>query len=507
MSNFGKLFIVGSIVCMAALGVTRFLLREWMPFMWIFLGLSIVFLGVALVKERKFLGEFFSMKTTKQGMSMGTMILLFFVVLVLANFMSARHIKTFDFSLSGINSLSDQSIKIVKGLDSDMKVIFFYKKGSQGIEEVRKQFRDLLKRYQDHSSFVQLDYVEVNERPDLAKQYEVDKGSGVVFVTYKGRKNRIDKIDEQELTNAIVRVVKEKVQKVYFVTGHKEYELEDTQAEGLSTFKTILEGNGYQVQPLNFSTDLKIPADANILALVGPRYDFSELEVNSLLDYMKNGGTLFVALENKTLGLEKIFSTVGLKINTDYVVNQMGLTSKGLSYVTIGEGFSPTSPITKVFSKSESTMFNMASSIERTPNIQSGISIDELVKANNAQALNELSENAKGRPGDFTIAASVTGKLQEDAASKEFRLVVFGDADFLNNQMIMQRANRDLALNSLSYLAQDESMISVTPKEPEITKIQLTGDNFRLMVLGFIIPLPLLLLSSGIFIWHRRRSA
>jgi hypothetical protein len=45
------------------------------------------------------------------------------------------------------------------------------------------------------------------------------KGSGVVFLEYKGKRNRIEKIDEQEITQALIKVTREKNKTIYFTVG------------------------------------------------------------------------------------------------------------------------------------------------------------------------------------------------------------------------------------------------------------------------------------------------
>ncbi|RYZ81492.1 MAG: hypothetical protein EOP04_23885, partial [Proteobacteria bacterium] len=138
--------------------------------------------------------EFLTMKTTKHGMNMGATIALVLIVLIVINFLAVRHSKVWDFSGSRTNTLSDQSIKLAKSLDSELLARFFYKKGVEGSDENRKAFRELVKKYQDQTTQLRLEFVEVNERPDLAESYGVTKGSGIIFLEYKGRKNRMEKI-------------------------------------------------------------------------------------------------------------------------------------------------------------------------------------------------------------------------------------------------------------------------------------------------------------------------
>src|SRR5690606_14878349 len=159
----------------------------------------------------------------------------------------------------------------------------FYKKGVEGNEENRRQFRELIKKYQDESTRIRLDFVEVNERPDLAQEYGIDKGSGVVFLDYKGRRNRIEKIDEQEFTSAIVKVTREQNKTIYFTVGHGEKALsENREGLGLGSLKLLLENNRYTVKELPLIQSPKIPADADVIFIAGPTQGFQEFEIEAL---------------------------------------------------------------------------------------------------------------------------------------------------------------------------------------------------------------------------------
>lgn len=226
MKNIGKLSFVFSGVTLACLGVTHFLIGGWIPFFWILLGLFILSLINGIYFERRNLAEFFTMKTTKHGMSMGLTFVLVLALLGFLNFISTRHYKTWDFSSAKVNTLSDQSIQLAKSLDSDLSIKFFYKEGQEDNQRNRQAFRELVKKYQDHTSRIRLEFIEVNQRPDLTEEYGVNKGSGIAFLDYKGRRNRLEKIEEQELTSALIKVTREKDKILYFTTGHGEKDLD-----------------------------------------------------------------------------------------------------------------------------------------------------------------------------------------------------------------------------------------------------------------------------------------
>ncbi|MFZ4405287.1 MAG: GldG family protein [Pseudobdellovibrionaceae bacterium] len=509
MSRLGKISLFFSGFSLVAMTVTRYLLGSWVPFCWLALGLFVAFIVLALFVDRKFFKEFFTMKTTKHGMNMGALILLVLAFLVIVNFLAVRNYKTFDFSMAKVNTLSNQSITLLKNLDSELKIRFFYKKGVQGNEENRRLFRDLIKKYQDQSAFVQLDFIEVNERPDLSQEYGVDKGSGIVFLEYKGKRNRIEKIDEQEVTNALVKVTHSKLKTLYFISGHGEKNLEDNQdPSGLNALKLLLENNQYKVLSLALNQNPKIPEDADVVVIAGPTQGFLDFEITALKDYLKKGGSLLLAIEQNSIGLTDLYNALGIFPKNNYIYNIVDTyMGKGVNQgPTMGSMFSATSPITKSFGRNEIVLFRTPTALEKkSENIN--LTFESLAQTtSNSMAFESLKIAGQGPVGPFTLAYAVNGKISDDSA-KPFYAVVIGDSDFFTNSMLYQNLNRDLVLNSVAALAKEENLISVTAKEPQITKMLLTDTNFAIFLFAFILPLPIILLSTGVTLWFKRRSA
>lgn len=507
MSKLSKISFIFGALCLISMTLIRYLLGEWVPFCWVALGLSLFFILFACYWDRKFFISFLSMKTTKQGMSMGVLILLVIVGLGVVNFLSIEHYKTFDFSLNKMNSISLQSIQTVSGLTEELKVIFFYKKGVEANDENRRVFKDLIKKYQDHSKWISLDFVEVNERPDIAKKFGVDKGSGVVFVSYKDKNNRIEKIEEQEMTNAFIKVTRPSGKTVYFTSGHGELDLEEMrEAKGLNAFKLLLSNNQYTVKNILLTDGQPIPKDADMIIVAGPTQGFQSFEVQTLKDYLRNGGGLLLALESQVqVNLEPLLKDLGVKLENNFIVNVVETAlGRGINQgPTLGNDFSKTHSITRSFQKGEVTLFRYPSAVSLSP--IPALSQEALISTSkSAAAFNDLSLKKEVGVGPFNLAVNVHGKFGGD---KESIAVVVGDSDFLTNQMLYQNMNRDLALNMVSAVARDENMATITAKEPEVTRMNLSDVKFTLFLFGFIIPFPLLFLGLSIGLWTRRRNA
>ena len=512
MSRLSKLLFLFSATSFLSFLIVRLMLGAWVPFLWIALVLFVGFFMGGIYVERHLLKDFFSMKTTKQGMSMGGMTILVLAFLIAVNFIGARKYVTWDLSLGRVNTLSDQSIKLAKSLSEDLRVIYFYKSGVEGVEQNRHLFIDLIRRYQDQNDRIKLEFVDVNERPDLTEKYGIKKGTQSVLLDYKGRTNLIERIDEQEITSALVKVTREKEKKVFLLAGHGELTPEASQdGQSISLLKQLLEGNRYTVQTFSLTTAPAVPVDADVVIVPGPRQGFIEVEVRALVDYLKRGGSLILAVKPKTPHhLEKFLSDLGVGLENNFIATVLE-TPMGRAIdprLARGSDFSVSNQITAPFGKSQFTIFHLPQGLTKGAAPQ-GVVLDELVKTNqSAMGFKDLDFKNEGQKGPFILGLEVKGIYPGTVdKSKPFELLVFGDSDFLNDQYLYQNLNRDLLLNSVSALAKEENLISITPKEVLATKLELPDSQFLMFIFGFALPLPILLFGLSGFLWFRRRNA
>ncbi len=510
MSKWGKVFLILFLMFFLSFSVIWFLAKGWVPYLWVAVALMVGSLAGAVAVDRIFYSEFFTLKTTKSGMSMGMMILLSLVLLGAVNFMAAQKVKTFDFSQAQLNSLSDQSIKVVKSLKEDLIVNYFYKKGSEGIDQRKAVFIELIQKYQDQSSKIKLEFVDMNSRPDLTAKYKISSGVEAVVLDYQGKDSRIEKIEEQELTSAIVKVTKDVTRNIYISQGQGELPLEASpDGQSISELKKSLEGNRYNVRPFQLSQTIEIPKDADMFVVVSPKQDFLETKRQSLEDYLKNGGSLVLVLDPKTRhGLDPLLKKVGVQVENNFVitaVNQLG-TYRLEPRIVQGNVFSG-HQITKPFAKEDSTYFSLPQALKKSQIVE-GVSVDEFVKANSqSMAFTELKFDKPGPVGPFTLAMVIKGQWPESKAGKEFNLVLLGSSSFISDQLFHQGLNRDLALNSFAFLSKEENLISISPKEVGRTNMLLTQSSWTIIIFGLLLPIPILLfLASGVT-WYRRRNA
>jgi hypothetical protein len=226
---------------------------------------------------------------------------------------------------------------------------------------------------------------------------------------------------------------------------------------------------------------------------------------------MKRGGSVVFAFDShKSNGLEKVLKNVGVEVANNYIVIVMDtIMGKAVNpSATPVAQFSNVHPVTKVFGKNQFVVFRLPTGLTKAASVPAGIDIEEILKTNEKSVgFSNTQFNQGGTPGPYTVGMSLKGKYPGATEGKEFSLLVFGNSTFLSNQLLYQNLNRDLVLNSVAYLAKDENLISISPKEVEITQMNITPGAWYLFVFGFIIPLPIALFGFSSFLWFKRRYA
>jgi ABC-type uncharacterized transport system involved in gliding motility auxiliary subunit len=109
--------------------------------------------------------------------------------------------------------------------------------------------------------------------------------------------------------------------------------------------------------------------------------------------------------------------------------------------------------------------------------------------------------------GPLPLAMAVEKPVSgEGRRSEHLRLVVAGDGDFFTNKYLQIGGNRDLALNAVGWLAEQEDRITIRPKSREASLVTLTDAQASALKFFSVDVLPVALLGLGLAVWTVRRS-
>ncbi|MYE07586.1 MAG: hypothetical protein F4X95_02385 [Oligoflexia bacterium] len=529
MSLLGKLCLSLSGLSLIIMMSTSWILGGWLNVLYVFLGLF--FLGIILsflIDYHLYLG-FLLMRTTKNGMSMGVSILITLVFCASLAYLSTRFKTSMDITEERINSLAPQTIQLLKNLDQDMDLIVFYKggTGNQKKELVKKN----LTLFKQKSSKIKDRYYDAHLRNKLAQEYlnetpGKDSEDIFVFIEYKGKKVLVEfPFDEEKLVSSMIKATRRQERTIYFLSGHEERDISNQEGSGISKFKDALVRSSFQVKTWSFVTNGALPKDVSALVIAGPQKPYLEKEIQWLEEYLDKGGRMFVALDpDKDHSLKPFLKKFGVNYTSRYVMDRIAALM-GLGQLSpLGVYFDKASVITSSFQQGSFSVFHIASHLEIVGATRGSFAITELVKTNeNAISVPDIKGKMEGKHAAHVIAMLVeeSKEFEEEARGQKdpkksdkekkqkpaMKLAVFGDSDFLTNDFINNRGlNRDLIMNTISYLVDESDLVSIRPKRLKATQLILKSSDQMGMVF-FSIALPIIFFICSFIIWFRRREA
>lgn len=428
-------------------------------------------------------------------------------IIVLANWYVDRHSQRWDLTPNKKYSLSDQTKKLVKGLDHDVKILVFDR------ERNFREQRDLLGNYSALSPKVSVQYVDPDRQPSIAKQYAV-RSYGTIVIASGDRHFEAQGATEEGITNALVRVLKGQ-KTVYFLQGHGERDLENTERMGYDRVKKQFENENYQVKTLVLLQKMEIPADCSMLVIAGPKNDFLPQEVDTIRKYVTGGGRALFMLDPmvELPNLSKLLADWNVTVQNDLVVD--------MNPVAQIFGTEPTMPIIIKYGSSPivqplartATLFPFTRSFVLGKDYKAGVTTDSLCETSSdsfgvadfkANMRTVSFREGKDFKGPLTVAVSgtLTGEGEKKA---EGRFVVLGTSMLPTNTFLGFQGNRDLIMNMVNWLSADEELISIRPKPPESQHLNLTARQMgNILYLG-VLGLPVLIVAFGTLVWWRRR--
>jgi len=436
-------------------------------------------------------------------------ILLVAGILIFLNFISYRHFKRIDLTKNKTHSLSEQTIKILKSLDKDkkVKIIGFFAKTD------KQSFDDLMNKYTYYTKYIETEWADPEISIGLAEEYGVRKFDVIVV---KGPKKtlKVEDLTEENLINSIYKATVVKQKSIYFLTGHKENNMNNEEdSSSYALLKKELEGKGYFVRTLNLGEIQAIPEDCEVLVIAGAQLPLLELEENTLKQYVEGAGKLFLFLDPRgNPPLKGLLDEWGITVRNDIVVdvnlNPFGGGSRKFTPLIFDYG---THEITADLNKnSVASIFPLTRSLERKEKLADGVKFEYLAKSSpNAWGETEPNQkelkfdNGKDVRGPLTVAAVVTKEMKDRGQAK---IIIFGTNLIASNNYLLMSANQDLVLNSFNWFAEEKTLVSISPKKGGSGIMTLTPRQNIIIASFTVILIPLAIVLFGLVYWIRRRK-
>jgi ABC-type uncharacterized transport system involved in gliding motility auxiliary subunit len=435
-------------------------------------------------------------------------------ILGMLGFLSDRYHVRWDWSEQKVHSLSDQTQKVLAGLERDVEVVALFPSLDAA------PIRDLLDRYEYESErFRVVEFADPNARPDLLHKFEITPeqlGNGVLRIALGEESVEVADVTEEAVTNAMVKLSRTTQKKVYFLEGHNERAIlgeAGSEKTGFSRAAEALRNENYLVEKLLLAAKGEVPEDADVLIIAGPTRPLLPEERSALGRYLGRGGAIMALVDPRAkTDLVEELEEWGVDIGDDVIVDRQ-LAVFGRATTPFAQQYSTTHEITRDFR--ETTLFDMVRSVRANPD--SGASLTEIVftgpeswaERDLERFFSKGEAELGGEDLAGPVAVAVAGMVEvgdgEAAGSTPGRLVVFGDADFVSNQMVDAYLNRDLFVNATNWLLGDVESISVRPNQSRASRFQPTAEQFQRIRMLSLFVLPQVLAVIGVFTWWSRR--
>ena len=488
------------------------LAREIYPeYIWLSVGLCVPLvaaLGTLIRYNQKALKS----RTTAYSVNSIVTIILVIGIVGVLNFLTSRYPHKTDLTKNKIHTLSDQTVKLIKGLDKPVKATLFSKIGQ------REQSRPLLEDYKGLNTKFEIEYIDPDREPTRTKQAGVKK-YGTLHLMVGSRESNVDDISEEKITNALIKLLKEKIPTLCAITGHGEHSFESQEADGFGAMKKALLEQSYDLKEVSLTQETKVPDSCDSIAILGPTKAFFPPEIKMLKDYLSNGGRGLIAVDLNLKGTEyapellELLKDWYVKADLAMVVDPLSRALGVDAAVPVLASFSKQNPITKDFQAN--CFFPFLRPLESLPGTPAGINVQWLAQTTpKSFAVSDLKELATGhvelregrdKAGPINGAMVVDGRPKDSKAPRNTRLVVFGTSNFANNNYSRYGGNSDFFLNSVAWAMEDESMISIRARDDGPGKVELSQKEGTFIFLLTVILIPAAVAIAGLVIWILRR--
>ena len=499
----------------------------------------------------------------------GTNVVIQIVVLIalvfMANFVSYRQFKRVDFSRDSKYSLAGQTRSLLKSLKKPAHAYVVFNNGSadmamfmdpdsQIFAAVENDLTTLLREYQLNSrgnfEFEKVNpYAESKRAEELMTKYKVGENESVLILEYDGRSKFLTGKDlgeiergrdsarlkgfngERAITSTLLGLYDAKPNKLYYVTGHGE---PDWDGKVMLYLRETMERQNVKAETMNLANVEAVPADASVVMINGPRFDFSEREMKLLGDYWEKKGRIVVCSGWSAKPLEQLngwLAERGVRPQNDWV-NKAGRTATGEPALFEMAGTFPKSHIS-ILKQLGGVAIRLG---DPTVSPTQSLLLDQNKQQTDKLTLTPLLVSPEGfwgktdldpksqelpyfdpkkdHQGPLTLAAACVKGAPADTSVKVEtpRLVVVGNSGiFTTRPMEESGVGETFAVGIFNWLLDREELIDIAPREKSNKILRLDEDpekeirKLKILALTVILVVPLIFAMIGTVVWARRR--
>lgn len=490
---------IGGIVLILATLIWYSISQIWGMANWILLVLGIAGLADFLFYYFKNRDKQLSQRSLKKGSNVLVQVVVVLAIISMLAFISSRRHYRSDWTENSLFSLADQTVKVLNGLDKPVVIKAFFRTND------RTGIKSRLDEYSYKSPDLTYEFIDPDKEPQVVKQYGIKKLNTLVVESGPKRETLTD-LTESNITNAIIKVTRNRDKVIYFTTGHGEKSITDSSPEGYKSAADEIKKENHIVRQFNLAVTKSVPDSASVVAIISPKTAFFPQELDSLTKYVNKGGKLLLMLDPESpQSMRNFAARFKIKVGNNMVIDASGLGQ------LFGSG--PGVPLVQTYDKNNAitkdfgimTFYPYASSVSETDD-KDGWTVTELAKTS---ANSWADVDYTGGKVSFDENKDIKGPVAVAAIAKKDKstVAVFGDSDFAKNGYFNQQGNGNFFLNTINYLAEEEDLISIRPKQPKDRRLTLTQADVSKIFYLVVITIPLLLVILGVTVFLKRNRA
>lgn len=449
-------------------------------------------------------------RASRQWFGLVLTVTLLVAALAVVQVIAERHNVRVDLTPSRRLSLSQTTRQILEQLEDHLYVEAYYDR------ERRREVADLLERFASENKLVRYELFDLDRYPERARAAGI-RNADRARLTYGDVHTIASTASEEYLAGGVLRVIRGKTRRIYFLRGHAErWSGHPATKESYSLMREALEAENATTSALDLSRSSGVPEDADAVVIVGPTQDLLPEEIEGLDAYLSRGGAVLALLDPEPLPQLSAFLTrYHVRLDDDVIIDRRGqlLGAEDLvvrvPYYSMHPVTAPTDvPVMMIGARTvrASGLSPEVRALEVARTVESAWATSEVEAARRGDASYRAGRDTRG-PLPVMVAVSLKPAAKSERGG---RLIVIGDADFAADGYLDNLGNRDLVLNSISWLTYEEALIARRPREiAEIARplspLVLTRRQAHLIFVVVVIVVPGLLLFTGIVVVVRRR--
>src|SRR5215471_18678696 len=330
-----KADILGLVIIAATL--ISYSVRGWSNYHTALIIIGAVLVVASLAVKSDEIRAGFGRRSAKFGINSAASVVFFIGILAFVNYLGAQHVKRVDTTSEKIYSLSDESSKVAQQINQDLHIRAFYPGGEYA------PVKEVLELFKSRNNKISYEFIDPDKQPGVAQRYQVSQYGefqnpmtgeplrvGTVILEMGGKTERIEKqseaLHEEDITNALLKLIKGEKKTIYFTQGHGEKSIDDAERSGYSTAKAGLEKENYVVKTANLVEQAKVPDDASVLVMAGPKNEPFPNEMDSIDAYLNKGGSVFVMVDPPPApSLSDFMKKWSVDVGNNFVVDASGV--------------------------------------------------------------------------------------------------------------------------------------------------------------------------------------